>query len=631
MKMSCIRVLPLIAGLVLGAGNLAFADATFKVTDTPGHWFDTGNDIAGTRSLAIIGPGDTVHFIQKNGEPRDVESRHTITSLIWPAAARPNEKIDQEAANTDNHHLTLRTPGLYVFVCKLHPYMLGGVIVDDAKTPGLDLGANLTLLGPTAAGQVTFPTATDLGLRLLRAFFVVTNPGNWKDYTKVGTTYQPTYPSVDVNAGGTVVNLKDAILSLNIDGQTITKQENPRTQGIGEVWIDTAYELTQGKPAWTPGTMTVVAATNWNVKRKIALPGQKMNNGHNMWASHDQNQIYQTEWHGKSLYVLNRADGTLLKEIEVGHDPAHVMTRVDTQQVHVTLNGEDSVVELDRDPLSGELTIKQNLTMSVGRNAKQTQPHAHWMGYDGKSMATPNSNTNDSTLFDFNEYVIMGKEATGALPIAAGMMPDSSKYYVSNYLGHTTSVMCGPVNIIQGCIPGKKIKDIPLLLNGNYDPATGPLGGPIGALPIQTPVSPDGKFVITGNTLTGTITIIDTATDTLVKMIPCDPGCHGVNFGAKKGGGYFAYVTSKFANRLIVLDYDPNNDGNVEDAVIAGAVVLVANNGVPKDDTIIGNKGQGGQGVLPVPNVYNGWVQKLPDSYKAQLTSGQLNPIGLLP
>jgi DNA-binding beta-propeller fold protein YncE len=210
------------------------------------------------------------------------------------------------------------------------------------------------------------------------------------------------------------------------------------------------------------------------------------------------------------------------------------------------------------------------------------------------------------------------------------MMPDSSKYYVSNYLGHTTSVMCGPnPNPAGSCVPGTKIKDIPLLLNGNYNPATGPLGGPIGALPIQTPVSPDGKFVITGNTLTGTITIIDTTTDTLVKMVGCDPGCHGVNFGAKKGGGYYAYVTSKFANRLIILDYDPNNDGNVDDAVIAGAVVLAKDNG-PKDDKIVGNKGQGGQGVLPVPNVYNGWVQQLPIGYKAQLTRAQRNPIGPL-
>ena len=38
----------------------------------------------------------------------------------------------------------------------------------------------------------------------------------------------------------------------------------------------------------------------------------------------------------------------------------------------------------------------------------------------------------------------------------------------------------------------------------------------------------------------------------------------------------------------------------------------------------------GGQGVLPVPNVYNGWVQKLPGEFKAQLTKEQRNPIGRL-
>ena len=647
MKYTYIRMLPLVAGLMLGAGSPAFADeVTFRVTDIPGHWFDTGVTIpgTGTRSLAIVKPGTTINFKQKNDDGTFVaESRHTVTSLIWPSTTSQAEKIDQPTANQDNHSVKLTTPGLHVFVCKLHPYMLGGVIVDSDSTKPFDLGAQpfdlgakLTLLGPDAdhnpatPAEVTFPTASDLGYRLLRAFFVVTDPFNWKDYTNVGSTYQPIYPNVMVNAGpGIDVNLKSHLEAQGYDGTEITKQRKPRTKGIGEVWIDTAYELTAGKGPDFPGTMTVVSATGWNVKRKIALPDQKMNNGHNMWASHDQKQVYQTEWHGKSLYVLNRHNGKLLQELDAEgkcNDPAHVMTRVDTQQVHVTCNGEDTVAEYNRLP-SGRLDLNKFIPMSKG--GKQTQPHAHWMGSDGKSMATPNSNTNDSTLFDFNEYVILGKEATGALPIAAGMMPDSSKYYVSNYLGHTTSVMCGPVNIIQGCIPGKKIKDIDLLLNGNYDPAKGPLGGPIGALPIQTPVSPDGKFVITGNTLTGTITIIDTKTDTLVKMIACDPGCHGVNFGAKKGGGYYAYVTSKFANRLIVLDYDPNNDGNVDDAVIAGAVVL-ADDHVAKDDTIIGNRGQGGQGVLPVPNVYNGWVQELPIGYKAQLTRAQRNPIGPL-
>ena len=44
---------------------------------------------------------------------------------------------------------------------------------------------------------------------------------------------------------------------------------------------------------------------------------------------------------------IDSANGSLLKEIVIGEDPAHVMTRVDTEQVHVTLNGEDSVVEFE--------------------------------------------------------------------------------------------------------------------------------------------------------------------------------------------------------------------------------------------------------------------------------------------
>jgi DNA-binding beta-propeller fold protein YncE len=595
--------------------------------------------------LAIINPNQKVRFNQI------VESRHTVTSLIWPSTAGADERIDQDMANQDDHVVTLKTPGLHVFVCKLHPYMLGAVIVDDNKTNGLDIGEQLTLLGPTAAGQVTFPSNSNLGLRLLRAFFVVTSPSNWKDYTKVGIDYLPEYPKVDVNVGSAitpiVVPLDTTIrnaLDKDANGDPVkipAQQVKPGTPGVGEVWVDTQYELTNLKGDKFPGTISIVdvsaadPADNWKVRKKISLPGQKMNNGHNMWASHDQSQIYQTEWHGKSLFVLDRVKGTLLQELEIGHDPAHVMTRVDTEQVHVTLNGEDGVVELNRQlgPLP-PLAIHRVISMQDPHNlSKPTQPHAHWMGHDGLTMATPNANSADSSLFRFDLDQVVSKIPTGALPIAVGMMPDSSKYYVSNYLGHTVSAIK-----MNGQNPATFITDINLLQNYHADTGVidqGTNHGAIGGLPIQTPVSPDGKFVITGNTLTATISIIDTATDTLVKSIACDPGCHGVNFGAKLGGGYYAYVTSKFANRLIVLDYNPANDGDVNDvknnAKIAGWVVLDDNTAPIIDDPVgvTGNNGMGGQGVLPLPIVYNGWVQKLPVPLPAGLTglnAKQLNP-----
>jgi YVTN family beta-propeller protein len=196
------------------------------------------------------------------------------------------------------------------------------------------------------------------------------------------------------------------------------------------------------------------------------------------------------------------------------------------------------------------------------------------------------------------------------------MMPDASKFYVANYLDGTISVIDTQT--------AQPIKTIDLL--ANYDPITGAITGPVGGLPIQTPVSPNGKYMVTANTLTATIVITSTVTDTMVKMLPCDAGCHGVNFGAKQGGGYYAYVSSKFANTLLVVDPDPNGDGNPIDAALVGRVLLNATSQTARDDGIVGLRGQGGQGVLPIPVVYNGWVQKLPAHWKAKLTPQQLNP-----
>jgi len=336
---------------------------------------------------------------------------------------------------------------------------------------------------------------------------------------------------------------------------------NPGTPGIGEVWIDLEYEKTGGKTK--PGTATVVDASNWTVTRKVALPDINMNNPHNMWASADQSTIYQTQWFDTKLTAFRRTDGVLLQNIEVGESPAHVMTRVDTDQVHVSLNGENAVTELHP---SATGINRRILTQHPGENP--AQPHAHWMSHDGQTMVTPNSNTGDSTRIDIPTGTITAKTITGTLPIASGMMPDASKYYVSNYLDSTISC----ISIVAGACKddagvGVATKTIALLVGGttpglaNYDPSSGTGFTTSGGLPIQTPVSPDGKYVVTANTLTATITIIDTDTDKLVRVLPCSAGCHGVNFGAKAGGGYYAYVSSKFSNDLIVVDLDPIGSG----------------------------------------------------------------------
>lgn len=456
----------------------------------------------------------------------------------------------------------------------------------------------------------TVPTNSDLASRLLRAFFLITNPVNYQDH-RVGT-WNVTLPGVPVNRTD-VNNVSDQPLlsALNIVNAPLDALKKPTIPGIGEVWVDAQYEKTEDKTK--PGSAVAVDTNTWKVTKRVSLPGINMNNAHNMWANRDQTVIYNTEWFGNNLIAFNRITGRMIGNIHVGSAPAHVMTRVDTDQVHVSLNGDDAIIELN----PGRLEFSRRIFTQFEGDLP-AQPHAHWMSFDGKTMVTPNSNTNDSTEINISKGKPVEKTPTGTLPIASSIMPDASKYYVSNYLDSTITCISLKAAACKNGITRQATKNIPLL--ANYNAITGNISGPVGALPIQTPVSPDGKFVVTANTLTATITIIDTASDTLVAMLPCSAGCHGVNFGAKKGGGYYAYVSSKFSNDLIVVDL------NGAASSIVGRILLVGDNNTKSDDSVHALAGMGGQGVLPVPNVYNGWVQNLPRAWKFQLTEEQRHP-----
>lgn len=599
---SClIMAVTLMAGSFASTALASDPRIEFELTDEPGAWFrNADGPVAGFLSLAVGTPGTEVRFTGKSN------TVHTRTSLIFPTGAI-NMPFDT-APRKGSDDVVLHTPGLYVFTCKVHPYMFGAVIVDDPNTPGLDLGEQISLVHfPTGVGV---PTTSNLAARLLRTFFIATNPANWIDYTSPGP-WHITYPSVDVRAtGGVVVNL-DTYLSTLVTGIENDKAKDPLLKpttgnAVGEIWVDTQFERTSGKNK--PGTATAISGQSWEPTRKVALPQINMNNPHNMWTNKNQTLIYQTQWFDSKLTVFNRTTGQLVNNISVGESPAHVMTQVGSDKVHVTLNGvtdHRSVVELSAN--AGGILRK----IDIGEG----NPHAHWMSHDGDLMVTPNVFDNNSSQYKFsNDTKIL--RPTGALPIATGMTPDSQKAYIANLLDSTITVIRTDTNTPVGSIN----------LLANYNPISGAINGPaVGALPIQTPVSPDGKSMVTANTLSGTITIVDPVTDTVVKLLPCDPGCHGVQYGAKQGGGYYAYVSSKFSNALLVVGFGQN--GNAADAEIVGRILLTATGATAKDANITGLAGMGGQGIMPIPNVYNGWVQQLPQEWKDQLHSTHLNPL----
>lgn len=644
------------------------------------------------RSLAVINPGETVIFNMK-----DSQTKHTITSLIWPTKAMTDKPLGGNGilnakpgnvgvalfdtqlgirgstflTNFDGSAATLDEPGLYVFVCQIHPYMLSAVIVDDPDTslttaggsgawlPLLDLSDDLTILTrhiDPISGDIEFPVTLGpvnaLPLELLKDFYVITDASNWKDYTQDSwevnlvpallTTNSETVVAQLHTDGASVngtINALDLVgthtgdtpfgLGANLDSLTLitdADRQAPDRRGIGEIWVNTQFEQTVNKnhPGTSndkPGTITVVNAKNWNIEQKIALPEINMNHPHNMWTDSKNEVVYQTQWFDSRMVVIDRETGEMIKDNFVGQSPSHVMTSPETGKIYIAMNGEETINELD--PTTYEITRQ----ISTGDSS---HPHGHWISSDGKYVVTPDFLSLSSTIINLedntSEHPIVNDpdaifDGTTILiaPIATGMLGSTEKYYTADFLGNTLSVI--------DTDDAEITHQIDLLEVG-------------AGLPIQTPVSPDDKWMVTANLIGpggAAITVVDTSVDEIVATLPCDPGCHGVQWGAKEGGGYYAYVSSKFSNALIVVD--PKDGYNAE---IAGKIILTKEFKTKIDDPVIGYAGMGGQGVLAIPNVYEGWIQQTVDEcgngqdpcskeiadYLKKLNEHQKDPLG---
>jgi len=550
--------------------------AILEITDEPGHWF---KDPIDGDSLVVIKPGQAV-MLKMTAETR---TEHTITSLLWPSNAS-GFPVDQEKPSSVSVTTAFDQPGLYVFTCKVHPYVFGAVVVDDPKTEGLDIGSEMQLV--TGA---KVPTTSDIAKKLLRTYFVATTPALWRDYSK--PTWNVALPDIPLNLAGNTISL--SALSFSAPNKAF----NPAVPGIGEVWVDTQFEIIDGKTK--AGSATQVDATTWSIKKKVKGVDINMNHPHNMWTDSQYKNIYQTEWFDKRLTTFDRDTGKVLSTVDVGESPSHVLTRPTDDSLYVAINAGESVVKLS----AGE----RPSVLSAINTGPHTSPHGHYITENGKLMVTPNALASSVSVVNLDSEEVVEIPTGGVIPIAVWGNPEGTRAYVANLLG-TPPALLSSMSVID---LDKKIKITDINLAEDYNPISGEVTGEAyGLLPIQTPVSPDGKYVVTANTLSASITIVDTASNKVVKSLPCEPGCHGAHFGLKKGGGYYAYVASKFANDLIIIDMDKLE--------IAGRVVLADSN----DSTISANNGMGGQGVLPLPLAEKSRLQRT----RGLLGSGKLTP-----
>jgi DNA-binding beta-propeller fold protein YncE len=532
--------------------------ALVQVTDVPGKWFDP--------SVTVVPVGGSVEF-------RTTTFGATFTSAIFPCtpdslaagtcglgnpASFPSGfPVDQPDPITGAKTVMFPVAGVYVFADKVHPYAVGVVVATDADHP------------LTAKQQALLQFASENQLFL--------NQANW---TRYGAS-QLTPPS---------------------------------TPGVGEVWVDTQFEDVNNQN--TPGTVTVVDGDRFDLRLKVkgtSLCARSdchglWNNPHNNWTNDAEDSVYVTHWFDHVISKVDRKSGAILATASVGSSPAHVITSPGDGSLWVSVMGEETVKRLDPDTLE--------VTAEIRTGAAHSHPHGPWFTPDGRLMIVPNAlaDTAGILIFDTADGRLLKEIPVGFEPLAVGVTPDGKKAYLSNGLDATLDVLDLVSLEVTKTIPLSDGTPGPAQFPGAFDEVS--LISPL-RIPIQTPVSPDGRYVLTAvlNLFgPGVVKVIDTATDTVAETLACEPGCHGANFGAKQGGGYYGYVTSQYANALQVIDVTPPSGGLPE---LAGKVFL-------------GSDGVGGQGVLPIPIAYEGWVERAVAAgapFTAELTSCQRRPI----
>ncbi|RKY22572.1 MAG: hypothetical protein DRQ55_00620 [Planctomycetota bacterium] len=576
---------------------------TMHLTDEPGNWFRS--DTTGS-PLSVITPGDRVDFKIGNC---CTNTRHTVTLLVKPEGSTAD--IDQDSSQKGTLSAEFDLPGVYVLICKIHPYMTAVVAVTD--------------------GNGDIPDVTSGSLPYLGHLGVASLPA--LDVLAVMTTVAAT--DEDKLAKWDILGPEDEVI--------------PSVPGVGEVWINTQFETVPGQTddrgVAKPGTITVVDAASMTVEREInGLEADGMwNNPHNMWADFRLETIYNSNWFGKWINKIDRESGEIVDSIKVGEAPTHIITipvpgSPEFGWLTVPLSADKDMVKVEDGP--DGLDIQDSVDTGSGK----THPHGHWLTCGlGDRAIVPN--------------VFKGMGPAGSISVLdtiSGQVLAEFEYDADDTLRsallmplavgecHVDGVNTAYVaNAVSGFVTVVDVDELSLVTN---IPVTLTPDGQSGQdlyhtlqVPIQTPVSPSEQWVATAvlafttvpTSTTGSadhVAIIDTSLNEVVAYVPTPAGTHGVNWGAKLGGGYYAYVTNQHANVLTIIDPDPNGDGDGSDAAAVGTLLLAnGSDGAGVTD------GVGGQGVKPLPLTHDGWVQQTAAMLGSGLLSAEVEGwIGLL-
>ncbi len=239
-----------------------------------------------------------------------------------------------------------------------------------------------------------------------------------------------------------------------------------------------------------------------------------------------------------SAFFYNIDTGKLIKKVEVGKHPAHIVFTQDSKYVLVTNNEDNNVSVIDAK------TYKLVNNISVGKG-----PHGFRISKDSKFAYVANMGEDTVSVVDIKNNRELRKIKVGKTPVTTAVTSDGKTLIATINAENSLAIVD---------LSTDKVDKIA-----------------IGVGPAQTYIESDDKYAFVANQGTekspsNTVSKIDLATRKVVATIKTGKGSHGV---VTSPDNKLVYVTNMYDNTVSVID-------NTTNKVIATVKVGKTPNGI---------------------------------------------------
>jgi YVTN family beta-propeller protein len=298
-----------------------------------------------------------------------------------------------------------------------------------------------------------------------------------------------------------VANLDSSNVSVfNISTNTLTKTisniQNPFgvavSPGGKNVYFTNRFGTNINKLDAATGTITPITVGTYPIGVALNPTGTR---------------AYVTNYASNSVSVIDTTTNQNIATVPVGSSPIGVAVSPDGKKVIVCNDGGNTISIIDT-----ATNIVSSVTVGTGPFGVAFNP-------SGTKAYVTNEWSNTVSVIDAATNAVIGSINVGTEPTGVAFTPNGNKAYITNWVSGTISVIDANNNIVLSTLSIGKAGEDNSKVSSNATKELHATAIPVGSYPEGVAVTPGGSNVYVVNEGSGSVSIINTATDTVVKTV----------------------------------------------------------------------------------------------------------------